>query len=145
MSPNLTQVAATHTDAELERVIRHGVRKNGESVWFMPSTMFYHLSDDDLGMIAFLRSVPLSEGPATEAWIGPNWRLNLVTEGWYLPQAEEILRDAPSIRDRIEPAGRNRGRYLAMTICPECHGMKLQGDLEGIDAEPGHLSLPIPK
>ncbi len=132
VSPNLTQVAATHTDAELERVIRHGVRKDGKSVWFMPSTMFYHLSDEDLGkIIAFLRSVPLSEGPATEAWIGPKWRLNLVTEGWYLPQAEEIRRDAPWIRDQIEPSGRNRGRYLAMTICPECHGMKLEGDLEG--------------
>ena len=132
VSPNLTQVAATHTDAELERVIRHGVRKNGKSVWFMPSTMFYHLSDEDLGkIIAFLRSVPPSQGPATEAWIGPKWRLNLVTEGWYLPQAEEILRDAPWIRDAIEPAGHNRGRYLAMTICTECHGMKLQGDLEG--------------
>jgi hypothetical protein len=95
VAPNLTRVAASHSDAELERVIRHGVRKNGKSVWGMPSSMFYHLSDEDLGkIIAFLRSVPLSEGPAAEAWIGPLWRLDLMRDR-YLPYAEEIERDAP--------------------------------------------------
>lgn len=132
VAPNLTQVAASHSDAELERVIRKGVRRNGKSVWGMPATMLHHLSDGDLGrIIAFLRSVPRSEGPATEASIGFLWRLNLVTQGWYLPQAEEIQRDAPWIRDVIEPAERNRGRYLAMTVCSECHGMELHGDREG--------------
>ncbi len=131
VSPNLTQVAASHSDAELERVIRHGVRKNGKSVWFMPSTMFYHLNDEDLGkIIAFIRSVPVTDGPATESWIGPRWRLDLLQDR-YLPQAEEIRRDAPWIRDDMEPAERNRGRYLALTVCSECHGMKLQGDIEG--------------
>ena len=138
VAPNLTQVAASHSDAELERVIRQGVRKNGQSVWGMVSNMFHHLSDEDLGkIIAFLRSVPVSEGPATEARIGLLWRFDLTQ--WqlglrtdvYLPMAEEIRRGAPWIDGDIEPAERNRGRYLAMTICSECHGMTLHGDIEG--------------
>jgi cytochrome c553 len=138
VAPNLTQIAASHTDAELEKVIRHGVRKNGKSVWGMPSSMFYHLSDEDLGrIIAFLRSVPVSEGPETEVWIGPLWRLELarwrlgMQDDLYLPLAEEIGRDAPWIKGDIEPAERNRGRYLAVTVCSECHGMRLRGDVEG--------------
>jgi cytochrome c553 len=138
VAPNLTQIAASHTDAELEKVIRHGVRKNGKSVWGMPSSMFYHLSDEDLGrIIAFLRSVPVSEGPETEVWIGPLWRLELarwrlgMLDDLYLPLAEEIGRDAPWIKRDIEPAERNRGRYLAVTVCSECHGMRLRGDVEG--------------
>ena len=138
VAPNLTQVAASHSDAELERVIRHGVRQNGKSVWAMPSSMFHHLSDEDLGrIIAFLRSVQPSEGPATEARVGPLWRLELMQwqlglkQEVYLPLAEEIRRDAPWIKEDIELALRNRGRYLAVTICSECHGMKLHGDIEG--------------
>jgi len=138
VAPNLTQVAASLSDAELERVIRHGVRKNGKSVWGMPSNMFHHLSDEDLGrIIAFLRSVPVSEGPATDVQIGLQWRLELMQwqlgflQDLYLPLAEEIQRDAPWIKGDIEPAERNRGRYLAMTVCSECHGMRLHGDIEG--------------
>ena len=56
VAPNLTQVVAQYTDAELERAIRHGVRRNRRSTLGMPSSMFYHLSDQDLGaIIAFLR------------------------------------------------------------------------------------------
>jgi cytochrome c553 len=131
VAPNLTQVAASHSDAELERVIRHGVRQNGKTVWVMPSPMVHHLNDEDLGkIIAFLRSVPLSDGPATEAWVGPLWRVELM-KNRYLPLAEEIERDAPWIQGAIEPVERNRGRYLALTVCAECHGMNLQGDPEG--------------
>ena len=138
VAPNLTAVVASQSDAELERVIRHGVRKDGRSVWGMPSSMFHHLSDEDLArIIAFLRSVPVSEGPETEVWIGPLWRLELarwqlgMVENLYLPLAEEISRDAPWISSGTESAGRDRGRYLAVTICSECHGMRLAGDVEG--------------
>jgi len=38
VAPNLTQVVAQYTDAELERVIRHGVRRDGRSTLGMPSS-----------------------------------------------------------------------------------------------------------
>ena len=55
-APNLSQVITGYSDAELERLLRHGVRKNGEGVVIMPSSMLARLSDADLGaMIAYLR------------------------------------------------------------------------------------------
>ena len=128
VAPNLTQVVAQYTDAELERVIRHGIRRDGKSTLAMPSSMFYHLSDHDLGaIIAFLRTVPVTEGPATEISLGPLARLGLVL-GKYNPQAELIDHDAPrlAVRDRSDHVA--FGKYLALTSCTECHGLNLRGN-----------------
>lgn len=130
VAPNLTQVAALLTDAELERVIRQGVRRNGRSTLGMPSSMFYQLSDEDLGAIlAFIRSVPVSEGPATEIALGPLARLGVVL-GKYDPQTVLIEQVAPrpaavDTSDRLA-----FGAYLAMTACSECHGPNLRGSPE---------------
>jgi len=131
VAPELTQVVAAHSNEELERVIRHGVRRNGLSTWNMPSNMFYHLSDQDLGnIIAFLRSLPPGTGPETEAHIGPGWRLDLL-QGRYLPMEEEIRRDAPWLTASQMAGAHARGRYLALTICTECHNMDLAGAPDG--------------
>ncbi len=131
IAPELTQVLATHTDSELERVIRRGVRRNGESTWGMPSSMFYHLTDADLGrIIAFLRSLPPGDGPATRIRVGPGWRLDLLHDR-YLPMVEEIRRHAPWLTPEDRQGEHGRGRYLVLTVCTECHGMDLGGAPDG--------------
>jgi len=131
VAPELTQVFAGQTDAELERTIRHGVRPNGMSTWIMPSSMFHHLSDEDFGrIVAFIRSLPPGQGPATEVWIGPGWRLDLLRNR-FLPMAEEIRRDAPWYSQSDRAGEHARGRYLALTVCSECHGMNLSGAADG--------------
>lgn len=131
IAPELTRIVATHSNEELERVIRQGVRRNGLSTWVMPSNMFYHLSDRDLGnIIAFLRSLPPGAGPGTEVRIGPGWRLDLLQDR-YLPMAEEIRRDAPWLTDQQMRGPHARGRYLALTVCSECHSMDLAGAPDG--------------
>jgi mono/diheme cytochrome c family protein len=131
VAPELTQVVAALGDEDLERVIRQGVRRNGLSTWVMPSNMFYHLSDRDLGnIIAFLRSLPPGTGPATEVRIGPGWRLDLL-QGRYMPMVEEIRRDAPWLTAPQMEGPHGRGRYLAVTICTECHSMDLAGAPDG--------------
>jgi len=131
VAPELTRVVAAHTDEELERVIRQGVRRNGLSTWVMPSNMFYHLNDRDLGnIIAFLRSLPPGAGPATEVRIGPGWRLDLLQDR-YLPMVEEIRRDAPWLTAPQMQGPNARGRYLALTVCTECHSMDLAGAPDG--------------
>jgi cytochrome c553 len=90
--------------------------------------MFYHLSDADLNaIIAFLRSAPPSEGPATEVRIGPMGRLGLVI-GQFNPQAATIDHAARPLGAEGASDPSQRGRYLALTICTECHGMDFQGD-----------------
>ena len=135
IAPDLALAAQNLSIAELERVIRRGVRPDGTSaILAMPSNMFYHLSDDDLGaIIAFLRTHKPSgeQFPATR--IGPLARLLL----FYYKQligsvlsAEQIDHDAP----RLDPGAEDpvaHGRYLAMTVCTECHGFDLRGAADG--------------
>lgn len=131
VAPDLTRIAATHTDAELERVIRQGVRQNGRSTVGMPSSMFYHLTDEDLGaIIAFLRSLPPSNGPLTEIRLGPLARIGVVLKK-YEPQVAMIDRSIarPTAAALADPLV--HGRYLALTSCTECHGLDLRGSPDG--------------
>ena len=131
VAPDLTRIAASHSDVELARVIRHGVRRNGRSTFGMPSPMFYHLTDTDLGrIIAFLRSLPVGNGPETEVHFGPLGRFELLRHPDYA-YAEEIARDAPWLAAEDLVGERMKGHYLAMTSCPECHGMDFRGAPDG--------------
>lgn len=131
-APNLTAAVRDYSDVELVGIIRHGVRPDGRSVIGMPSGMFRPLSNEDLGRIlAYLRSVPATEGQARGASIGPLGRLGIVI-GMYKPAAEDV-RSAEALAG-IYPAEDNsnaRGAYLARTACTECHGLDLRGDPEG--------------
>ena len=126
-APNLTRVAARESDAEIERTLRHGVRQDGTAVWEMPVDMFQHLSNEDLGeVIAFLRSRPLSEGPSQT--IEPNifWRWQMV-KGEYTPYAPELAQSSQHVLRPPATEPRALGRYLAMSVCSECHGQDLHG------------------
>lgn len=130
VAPNLPQVVRERSDEELERIIRHGIFPDGRSTLGMPSSMFHLLSDEDLGAIlAFLRSLPASEGPQTEVSVGPLGRLGLAL-GQYTPQAALIDHEAP--RPAVEASDSLAyGRYLALTVCTECHGLDLGGEPDG--------------
>jgi mono/diheme cytochrome c family protein len=128
VSPNLTIAAREYTDAELERIIRHGIRPDGRSVVVMPSGMFSVLDDADLGrIIAYVRSVPPVPGRPREVRIGPLARL-LFALGKFEPAAAEVSRAVAL--SASYPSGHDpmaRGAYLARTACTECHGLDLRG------------------
>jgi cytochrome c553 len=128
-APNLTRMVREYSDAELERVIRHGVKRDGTSTMMMPSPMFSHLSDADLGAIlAFVRSAPKVAGgfaPDVTLWPLGRW---MVLSGVLKPLAPQIEPDAARAAgfDRSDPIG--YGRYLALGSCTECHSAHLEGD-----------------
>lgn len=127
VSPDLTRVVAQLSDSELERVIRHGVKRDGRTAWVMPSPMFFHLSDADLGrIIAFLRSLPAGGGPESDVRLGPIGRL-MILQNPQFAAALEILEGAPWMTEAQAQGEHGRGRYLALTVCSECHGMDLKG------------------
>jgi len=130
---NLSIRVPEYRDDELARVIRHGVALDGTSSPAMPSSMFYHLSDGDVGaIIRFLRSVPPVENDLPTTTIRLMGRFGLVT-GKYHTQAALIDHRA----DRIPPVTENgtpNGRYLSYTACTECHGQTLEGG--GFSAAP---------
>ncbi len=130
---NLSTRIPDYSDGELARMIRHGVGLDGTSSPAMPSSMFYHLSDRDVGaIIAFLRTVPPVENDLPTTTIRLMGRFGLVA-GQYHTQATLIDHEA----DRIPPVteeGTPNGHYLAYTTCTECHGPTLEGG--GFSAAP---------
>lgn len=129
--PDLTRLVHTYDDAQLELVIRHGIKPNGRSVIeFMPSAMFSHLSDDDLGaIIAFLRSLPPANGPRSGIHFRPLAHAMIAVGrfGFAAQRLKEpVTHAAPN---RADPVA--FGRYLALSSCTECHGPELRGAKNG--------------
>ncbi len=125
-APNLTAAVRRFSDAELVAIIRHGVRPDGRSMFVMPADAFTYLTDDDLArIIAFLRSLPLAPGPGSAVSLGPVGRIGLVS-GRFALVAELIARTVPPPEATSDEA--THGRYLARTICAQCHGTGLRGD-----------------
>lgn len=130
-APNLTHAVQRYSDAELEGIIRHGVRPDGRSVFIMSSEAFSTLSDEDLGRIlAFLRSVPPVDGVPPEFSAGPLSRFGLLN-GAFIPAALLVQSD-PTPHPVTTPVPESDpaayGNYLARTICAECHATDLRGD-----------------
>jgi cytochrome c553 len=128
VAPNVTAVAPTYSDAELARLIRHGVTRTGRAVIGMPSATFYHLSDGDVGrIIAHVRAArpQPTTVPATELRLMA--KIGLVA-GKVPTDAGTMDHDAPRLGDRTDTAQVARGEYLARTICTECHGPDLRGE-----------------
>lgn len=135
VAPDLGLAAQRYSVPELENVIRHGVRPDGTSVILaMPSSMFYHLSDEDAGaIIAFLKSQSPGDEPLPESRFGPLGRLMVFLfkqDTGTILAAEQIDHDAPRLRPSTSVPVEH-GRYLATTVCTECHGDDLRGGPDG--------------
>jgi mono/diheme cytochrome c family protein len=145
-APNLTSgkggVAAQFSDTDFVRVIRHGVKPDGTSVFIMPATDFAYLSDQDLGaLIAYIRSAPPVDRETPE----PHMRFTFIGGVMYGAGLFGHLLRA----DRIQQMGQvpqapqpgvtaEYGQYL-VTIngCRDCHGAQLAG------GKPGNPSSPL--
>lgn len=126
-APNLTRVLPEYSDAELARLVRRGVKRDGRSVFVMPSRFLYHLDDRQLGsIIAHLRSLPQQEAVEGGVKLGPLGRVFL-TLGQFRPSATEVDSDTPprAYPDSTDEAG--LGEYWTAVGCSECHGEDLRG------------------
>ena len=126
VAPNVVRAIRGYSDPDVARLLRHGVRPNGRGVAVMPSSMFYHLDDADLGaLIAYLRTLPDRGSdtlPATSMRLLA--RVGIVT-GQYKLEPHNITHDAP--RAPNGPDATARGLYIAKSTCTECHGQNLEG------------------
>ena len=126
VAPDLTAAVRKFSDAELAVIIRNGVRPDGRSMLVMPSEVFVGLTDEDLArIISFLKSLPAVAGPGPSISPGPIGRLGLVI-GKFKTVSQLIAETVPPPAATNEEA--KQGRYLARTICAECHGTALRGD-----------------
>lgn len=125
VAPNLTAAVRTYSDAQIAAIVRNGVRPDGRSVMVMPAEAFGAMTDADLGrIIAFLRSLPAAPGPGPSISVGPLGRLGLAV-GKFKTVAQLIADAVPPPDAKNDEA--QRGRYLARTVCAQCHGTDLRG------------------
>jgi mono/diheme cytochrome c family protein len=94
----------------------------------MPSEVFVHLSDEDLGaIVAYFRQVPPIDREVPRTGFGPLGRALLATGKLDILVAPKTPRLAPVARVPRAPA-RDYGRYLAhISGCHGCHGYGLSG------------------
>jgi mono/diheme cytochrome c family protein len=125
-SPNLTLVVPTYSDAQLDRLIRHGVPRDGREFWFMQVESYQFLSDADFSaLVAYLRTLKAAGKPR------PPFRFNRVE---IKDVQQGVMGDARTqirkFRDN-QPVDMGpqyaRGRYMVKTTCTGCHNNALQG------------------
>lgn len=123
VAPDLTRKIREYTPAEFARTLRHGVRPDNTSLQpAMPSFAFYNMSDADTGAIlAYIASLPEQGGLEGEFRLLPLGWLRWVA-GQLPPNVAELIDHAAPRPDPAvggDPVA--RGRYLAESICTECH------------------------
>lgn len=117
-----------YTDADFERAIRHGVRRDGRPLFFMPAEAYAVLSDADLAaVIGYLRTLPPVDRETPPPSIGPVARALYLGGNFPLLPVELVSHEtrpaAPSAGESVE-----YGEYLATAGgCRACHGVGLAG------------------
>lgn len=136
-SSNITRgqggIASTYTDADWDRAVRHGVRRDGTPLFIMPSNEFNRMNDEEFGrLVAYLKTVPPVDRTPAARVIYPLARV-IHTFGAPLVPAEKI--DHTTQRNPQPPAGATLayGEYVA-GACKFCHGADLGGQEVGGEA-----------
>lgn len=136
--PNLTRGAggrgATLTAADWERAIRHGVGRNGRSLFVMPAGEFQQLTDEDVtALVSYAMSVQPVDHATPVNRLGPLGRTLMLAGKLPALPAEAVEQGAPHAKSIVVAPTVEFGRYLAMS-CTGCHGAGYSG---GPRAEPG--------
>lgn len=134
-APNVTLIAATATDQQLDQAIRQGIGHDGRSLFVMPSSQYQFLSDAEVAaLISAIRLQPKGGEQTPEVSVGPLGRIGLVTGKFNTaPRLVAEYSEAPLADFGPQFA---RGRHLIQTNCTECHGPQLQGK----EVKPGSIS-----
>ncbi|MEZ4735800.1 MAG: cytochrome c [Caldilineaceae bacterium] len=133
VAPNLTTgrggIGAQRSDADLLRVLRHGILPDGRSAQVMPSDDYQYLSDADLAaMIAFVRSVPPQDSNLPANQLRPLGRILLTLGQLPIIMAERVDTHLAHPTVVEESISVEYGQYLARIAgCVGCHGPGLSG------------------
>jgi len=116
-TPALARAAASYSDAELARLIHHGVKRNGRGVYLMPIEGHARIADEDVArIIGWIRTLRPSAADRTDTLsFGPLGRLGILTG----KLKQEVIETPMAAAKR--PA--DKGAYIASTVCAGCHSM----------------------
>lgn len=128
--PNLTRGHGgnDYTPTDYVRAIRRGVRRDSTSLIVMPSEVFTHISQEDMGaVLAYLRSAPPVDRDVPKSGFGPVGRALLAAGKMNILVAGKTPRLTPPLSVPRDPTPAY-GKYLAdISGCHGCHGYGLSG------------------
>lgn len=123
-------IGSTYSDEDLIRATRHGVRKDGKSVIFMPSHEYNVIDSKDMtALIGYIRSMePVDSSHLPKTKIGLPFRLMYVLSAGdiHLFPARIIDHSLPLPETVEYRPPMELGAYLA-TTCIGCHGNNYGG------------------
>ena len=142
VAPNITTggLGAAYSDAELVRLLTHGVKKDGRGVRFMPSHESNWVPEQDIvATISYIRTLP----PQTKQ----NEGMKIGVMGQVLDQMGMLPIDIARRIDHQQIAkgpspspDAAYGKYLAR-LCSGCHGEGLSGG--PIPGAPPSMAIPL--
>ncbi|MCF2513644.1 cytochrome c [Sphingomonas sp. G124] len=124
-APNVTLLLEKYSDADLDKLFRHGVPKDGREFWFMPVESFQFLSDDDYEALkAYIRSFKPAGTQLPPIKKGKGFYEDV--ERGFGDAQQQIARYRANLPSDM---GKEHewGRYLVETTCTACHNSQLQG------------------
>ena len=128
---NLTRELPKYSDAEIERLLRTGVPRDGRVLYGMPSEIFQHLSAADMAaLIAELRTLQPGGKPTQPPKPWTKEGEDLIAKGVIKP-ATVFVAEAKDVHPADLGPAHALGRYISSVTCAECHGPKLEGDPSG--------------
>ena len=129
-----------YSDAELARLIKHGVKRDGTTVRLMPSTDFGWWPDEDVAaLISWVRAQPPVDGDPGVTEVS--------TMGKILDRIDSIPFDVARRIDHQHlpsappPAADASYGYFVATACRGCHGATLSGG--PLPGAPPDLPVPL--
>ncbi len=144
--PNLTRggMGAVYSDAELGRAVRHGIKKTGHTVLFMPSHDLEWWPDDDLqAVVSWVRAQPDSPNAVPPSKIAPLGKLLDRVDAIPLDIARRIDHDYQRAASVTPAPTADYGANL-IRLCSGCHGATFSGGpIPGVPPDippPGNLT-----
>lgn len=140
--PNISAggLGAAYSDAELARLVRHGLKRDGRSVRFMPSHEINWLNDQDLtAVISYVRTLPpvsKANGPFEVGLLGKVLdRLDMIPI--------DVARRIDHSNVELGPAPTPDAKYGAFIArqCTGCHGATMAGG--PIPGAPPDMPVPL--
>ena len=124
---NLTRELPKYSDAEIERLLRTGVPRDGRVLYGMPSEIFQHVSAADMtALIAELRTLKPGGKPTQPPKPCTKEAKELMAKGEIKP-ATVFVAEAKGVYPADVGPTRALGRYITSVTCAECHGPELRG------------------
>jgi hypothetical protein len=141
-APNITpdNLGAAYSDGELARLIKHGIKRDGRSVRFMPAQDIAWLPDSDVvAIVSYIRTVkPIDR---------PNGTTVIKTLGKVLDRQDQFVMDVARHIDqsKVEQAPAPEptaayGGYIAR-LCSGCHGEHFSGG--PLPGAPSSFAIPL--